>query len=422
MVSATGTSLSYQWYVGTTGNTSSPIGGATVNGVVVAPASTTNYWVRVFGACGTVDSTTATVTVSSPPPTCTAPAITAQPTSRTTTPGQNTTLTVSATGTSLTYQWYVGTTGNTASPIAGATVNGVVVAPTTTTNYWVRVSGACGTVNSTTVTVTVTSGGTLPTAGAAIARDFNGDGRADVLWRNPTTGQNAIWPMSGTNGTTRGADIAVTTLAPPWQVVGAADFNKDAHTDIVWRNTSTGAVIIWLMNRTVMQSSVPLTTVSDLNWSIAGTGDFNSDGFADVIWRNNATGQNEIWLMNGTSLASKHALPAVPSSWRIIGSGQFDRTGSTDLLWRNTAATGELDLWLMNGTSIGSMAALPSSTDQRWQPVAIADYNADGDWDILWRNNVTLQNSLWLMNRTTRAADVAVAPGSSADWTIVGPR
>nr|MBW4504464.1 FG-GAP repeat protein [Scytonema hyalinum WJT4-NPBG1] len=34
---------------------------------------------------------------------------------------------------------------------------------------------------------------------AATIRDFNNDGNADILWRNETTGQNAIWLMDGTN-------------------------------------------------------------------------------------------------------------------------------------------------------------------------------------------------------------------------------
>ncbi|WP_322505541.1 FG-GAP repeat protein [Chroococcidiopsis cubana] len=29
--------------------------------------------------------------------------------------------------------------------------------------------------------------------------DFNGDGRADLLWRNEETGDNIIWLMNGTN-------------------------------------------------------------------------------------------------------------------------------------------------------------------------------------------------------------------------------
>src|SRR5258706_6777208 len=91
------------------------------------------------------------------------PAITAQPTSRTITSGSQTTLNVTATGTApLSYQWYIGASGNTASPVSGGTGTSLTVSPTSTTSYWVRVSNSCGTVDSSTATVTVNT--VTPTA------------------------------------------------------------------------------------------------------------------------------------------------------------------------------------------------------------------------------------------------------------------
>lgn len=69
-VVAGGTSPTYQWYTGASGDTSAPIGGATSATLNVTPASTTNYWVRVTTSCSgvvSVDSNTATVTVTPTP-------------------------------------------------------------------------------------------------------------------------------------------------------------------------------------------------------------------------------------------------------------------------------------------------------------------------------------------------------------------
>lgn len=98
------------------------------------------------------------------PPACVAPIITGQPQSSTVSPGTSATLTVSATGTSLSYQWYVGTSGNTAYPIP-VTAPSLTVTPGSTTSYWVRVYNSCGSVNSNTATVTVTT--TAVAAGTA---------------------------------------------------------------------------------------------------------------------------------------------------------------------------------------------------------------------------------------------------------------
>ncbi|HEX8619626.1 MAG TPA: hypothetical protein VF911_18745, partial [Thermoanaerobaculia bacterium] len=89
-------------------------------------------------------------------PTCAAPAIAAQPLSRTIRYGTTTALTVTASGTGLKYQWYRGATGVNTYPIAGATAATYTTpALTATTSYWVAVTGTCGVVNSRTVTVSI---------------------------------------------------------------------------------------------------------------------------------------------------------------------------------------------------------------------------------------------------------------------------
>ncbi|MEW6756902.1 MAG: VWA domain-containing protein [Acidobacteriota bacterium] len=60
------TALTYQWYEGPTGTTSSPISGA-IQSTYTTPAiqSTKLYWVRVTASCGTSNSQTATLSVAS---------------------------------------------------------------------------------------------------------------------------------------------------------------------------------------------------------------------------------------------------------------------------------------------------------------------------------------------------------------------
>jgi hypothetical protein len=104
----------------------------------------------VNGGVGITD--TKTVSIVS----CVAPSITSQPQSVAVPAGTGVTLSVGATGTSLTYQWYIGTSGVTTSPITGATGASVNVTPASTTTYWVRLNNSCGTGDSTAATVTVT--------------------------------------------------------------------------------------------------------------------------------------------------------------------------------------------------------------------------------------------------------------------------
>lgn len=57
-VTASGTGLSYQWYAGASGDTSSPVGGATNATYDASPANPTRYWCRVTNSGGSADSTT----------------------------------------------------------------------------------------------------------------------------------------------------------------------------------------------------------------------------------------------------------------------------------------------------------------------------------------------------------------------------
>lgn len=89
-----------------------------------------------------------------------APTITASPGNQTIASGATATMSVSISGTQpITYQWYIGTSGVTTTPIGGATSSSYTTgALTVTANYWVRVTNAFGAANSTTAVITVTGG------------------------------------------------------------------------------------------------------------------------------------------------------------------------------------------------------------------------------------------------------------------------
>lgn len=146
-VAAAGFEVAYQWYSGNSGSTSAPIAGATSARFTTPDLTrTSNYWVRVSTAGGSVDAQTATVTVSEPAPVISTSVV------QSTIAGQSATLSVAATGAGLSYQWYRGSSGTTSIPIAGAT-SASFATPfvTEATNYWVRITNPGGSVDSATL-------------------------------------------------------------------------------------------------------------------------------------------------------------------------------------------------------------------------------------------------------------------------------
>jgi hypothetical protein len=55
---------------------------------------------------------------------------------------------------------------------------------------------------------------------------------------------------------------------PGWTIRGVGDLDGNGTADLVWRNTNTGAVTGWLMNGLAIASSGPIATVGNPGWTI----------------------------------------------------------------------------------------------------------------------------------------------------------
>jgi hypothetical protein len=247
-VGASGTAtLTYQWYSGGSPTTGSLVTGATSSVFHPTPATTTSYSVRVSNSCSGVhdaDSNTVVVTVTCTPPS--APTPIAAPSSIPN--GQSSTISVNATGSGpLTYQWYVGNSGDTSTPIGGATNSFVTVSPTVTTTYWVRVTGQCAPVaNSPNVTVTVTCSPIASQGVIAQPSIINPGGSSTLFFNTAGTGPFAIqWYTGGQGDTSKpipGATSTSTVVSPVmttdyWVRVIAGCGTQDGSTVVIVTGT-----------------------------------------------------------------------------------------------------------------------------------------------------------------------------------------
>jgi FG-GAP-like repeat/FG-GAP repeat len=234
-----------------------------------------------------------------------------------------------------------------------------------------------------------------------------------------------VWGGSGSTGTTPGANGVLNT-GGVFDLGGAdpGDFDADGQTDILWHNQATGQLYVWLMHGTTQASGLFLAPPSvNPSWQVRGIGDLDGDKRSDLLWHNQSTGQLYAWFMNGTSQASGSFLTPSPVNlaWQVQGLADFNADGKADILWRNRS-TGQLYVWFMNGIteSSGTFLTPAAVADPAWQIRGLADFDWDGKPDILWHNQATGQLYVWVMDGVTQSWGWFLSPSSVPNlaWQI----
>jgi M6 family metalloprotease-like protein len=224
----------------------------------------------------------------------------------------------------------------------------------------------------TSATTSVNPGAYTSTAGWQVQGigDFDGDGKSDILWRDTATGQTAIWFMNGavvSSSSNTNVSAGAYTSTTGWQVHGVGDFDGDGKADILWRHAGTGKTVAWLMNGatktgggyTNVQAGAYTSTTG---WQVQGAGDFNGDGKSDILLRSAETGRMAIWTMNGVKVVSS-AYTSVDAGAYTSSAGlqvsaiaDYNGDGKYDILLRD-AVTGQTRVWVMNGSQVTSDTA-----------------------------------------------------------------
>ena len=146
--------------------------------------------------------------------------------------------------------------------------------------------------------------------------------------------------------------------------------------------------------------------------AFAAVNDLSNDKKSDLIFRNDTTGQISGWLMNGSAPTTQAGIVA-PGNWTVSHMADFNADGSADLLFRHN--DGSVTLWLMNGLNmVSSVGLLGANPD--WRVSHVADFNGDGKADILWRNTNGAV-TVWLMDGINVISRVGLL-GPDPVWSV----
>lgn len=248
--------------------------------------------------------------------------------------------------------------------------------------------------------------------------DFDGDGKADILWWNSSTGQVYLMLLNG--NAVKSSGIIYSEPNTNWQIVGVADFTGDGKADTLWRNASTGQVYLMPMNGMTPQTGAVIWTEPDLNWKVIATDKFMGTATAQILWWNSSTGQVFLMQPNGTNQASGSIIYQEPNTnWQIVGSGDFNGDGMADVLWRNTTTGQVYEMPMLNGVP-QTGGVIWTEANLAWQIMAIGDFDGSGKDDIIWRNNSTGQIFQMLMNGLTVQSSGQIYTEPNTAWNLQG--
>ncbi|MEU0744795.1 glycoside hydrolase domain-containing protein [Streptomyces sp. NPDC006134] len=218
------------------------------------------------------------------------------------------------------------------------------------------------------------------------AGDFNGDGRADLVAVEVSSGKLWLYPGTGA-GTLKTRVLIGTGGWNGMEDLAVGDFTKDGRDDVVAVEKSTGKLWLYKGTGSGLASRVEIGTGGWNGMSNVFAGDFNGDGVADVGASENETGKLFLYPGRGDGTISGLGgrVEIGTGGWngmnKVVSPGDMNRDGRADVV-ATEKSTGKL--WLYKGTGSGLASRVEIGTGG-WNGIsdyAGADFSGDGVGDL----------------------------------------
>lgn len=105
-----------------------------------------------------------------------------------------------------------------------------------------------------------------------------------------------------------------------WTIRALVDFDGNGRADILWRHAN-GMLALWFDGQlpgAMSPSWWNTGGVTDLSWTVVSAGDLDFDGRADILWRS-TSGPTSVWFMAGGTFRGDAWSSPVPAEWELKG-------------------------------------------------------------------------------------------------------
>ncbi|MFO7033127.1 hypothetical protein B9T07_25595, partial [Limnospira fusiformis CCALA 023] len=223
--------------------------------------------------------------------------------------------------------------------------------------------------------------------------DFNGDGDIDILLTGRDSGNNPIsrvYLNDGSGGFTEATNISLTGVG--YSSVATGDFNGDGDIDILLtgEDSDSGFISQVYLN----DGSGGFTEATNISLigvaaSSVATADLNGDGYIDILLTGQDSSDNfisRVYLNDGSgefTEATNISLTGVYNG--SVATADFNGDGHIDILLTGLDSSNNRisRVYLNDGSGGFTEATNISLTGVDFSSVATGDFNGDGDIDIL---------------------------------------
>ncbi|MGH1564711.1 FG-GAP repeat domain-containing protein [Mumia sp. DW29H23] len=264
--------------------------------------------------------------------------------------------------------------------------------------------------------------------------DLTGDGRAELVARDPNHDNGTLWVYPNTGDP---ADPWSTRVkaGTGWNIVDAiriGDVSGDGLGDLVVREPADGGGVLWVYRGNGSTTSNPFTSPrvwSGSGWNLANAltlGDVTGDGRPDVVARDGG-GRILVYPHNGAT--STNYWTSIISGASGFGSagrlelGDVTGDGRPDLVARSTA--GDLTVYPFQGTTPGSMWATGQSFAAGTgyadaANVMLGDVDGDGQTELAVRRGSGQDLVIRTHDGSTSGNPWTATRSAGSDWGFAG--
>jgi hypothetical protein len=221
-------------------------------------------------------------------------------------------------------------------------------------------------------------------------RDFDGDGRSDVIVQSRDTRATYLWLMDGHK--VMRSPRFTRDVESHLRIEGAGDYKGVGTPQILLRDRTSGRVYFRIMEVEKWIADEP-SMVIDPRTEIMGSADFDGDGRTDLLVRDRTSADTYFYISNGSTFTPVRWFN-LTLNYSFVGTGDFNRDGHSDIILRNLS-TGDLFQYLMLRTSLKDWLVWgPTATN--YDLAGTGDFNGDEKADVVVRNRDHGHTYFWI--------------------------